>query len=177
MPIKYLKSHCSNPNTNTEITVDWRLNSEFIEFEFQVTTNIGPRTSTEFTNNYQDNWGLWEYDVVEVFIKKEGNTYLELQVSRFEQPFALIIEKPREVFYKPKELKTEFSSTNIGNTWKSLIKIPFSEIPGTGNILYGNCFSCLGHGNRSFYGLNINTDSSPDFHRPELFINLSENKA
>ena len=58
--------------------------------------------------------------------------------------------------------------------WVAIFKIPLSEIPGSGNKLYGNFFSCLGSDTRSYYALNINTEDTPDFHRPDLFIKLGE---
>ena len=70
-------------------------------------------------------------------------------------------------------LNTHFSCVK-NKDWKAVFKIPLSDIPGSGNKLYGNFFSCLGSDTRSYYALNINSEDAPDFHRPELFVELGD---
>ena len=173
--MKKLIGHHKNPDSNIEILVNWDIKFEYIEFEFSVKNLTNFHTCDEYTDNFRENSGLWDYDVVEIFISRNQFTpYLELQLSPKEQPFALLINIPRKETAFPQNLNTE-SEKITNNPWVSKFKIPLSDIPGSGNILYGNCFSCLGSGKtRSYYALNINSEDGPDFHRPDLFIEFGK---
>lgn len=168
----YPHSSCA---PRSQVSVNWELNQQLLTFSFTVSSYV-PNTNHNFTKSYQDNWGLWDYDVVEVFLKKENtNSYLELQTSPLNQPFALIIEKPREKYFSPKDLLLSIENEVLEQKWKAKITIPISSIPGEGSKIFGNCFACLGkQENREYFALNLNSEQTPDFHRPELFIQLGD---
>jgi hypothetical protein len=148
---------------------------DFVHFDF-VVKDHKPKTNPNFTTDYKSNWGLWDFDVVEVFVQRANTShYLEVQLSPLGQPFALVIEKPREVFYAPSSLKAQFHTDYRGHDWHSRISIAIDDIPGSGQNLFGNCFACLGDTpHREYYALKINQEERPDFHRPDLFISLGD---
>ncbi len=172
-----LRPHHSNTSNEFSPRVGWTIDDEMIHFKFEMQgssqINGNPKFSTNYLDNPDKNWGLWEHDVFEVFISKDGESYLEVQISPLGQNFVLKIKKPRKVFESPASFsgKTETISTK---PWHCLISIPFSDIPGSSKSLTGNCFCVVGEAKREFYALNINSEKDPDFHRPELFINFGE---
>lgn len=171
---KSLKLHhtCSSQH---KITVDWEITTGHVIFNFKV-QNYRPNTSENFSSDYTKNWGLWDFDVVEVFVRKlNSDHYLEVQTSPKNEPFALIIEKPREVYHSPEQLELSIENQCENNIWTAMLKLKLDDIPGDGTVIEGNCFACLGpQDEREFFALNINTDNQPDFHRPNLFIKLGE---
>ena len=172
--MKNLIAHKSNSFKDLEAQVSWELKDESIDFEFLIKSSIPFYTSDKFSSNYFDNKGLWDFDVVEVFLKKEGVKYLEFQCSPLGQPFSYLIEKPRVSFDYPSKLNISTKVEVLDETiWKTWISIPYSDIPGSGTLITGNCFACLGK-ETQYFALNINTDDRPDFHRPELFIDFGD---
>lgn len=171
---KKLKLHklCAS---NHKVLVDWKLEGEYVHFDFEV-RNYTPHQNKEFGNDYKENWGLWNTDVVEVFIKRnDSQDYLEVQTSPLNQPFGLIIEEPRVKWHIPKVLDLAVSNITLAGIWKSTLSIGLNFIPGTSNHFIGNCFACLGREeSREYFALNINTEKTPDFHRPELFVEIGE---
>ncbi|MCO4753174.1 MAG: hypothetical protein KC478_01765 [Bacteriovoracaceae bacterium] len=132
-------------------------------------------TSDEFSEGYK-NWGLWDYDVFELFLSKNEGTktpYLELQVSPLNQQLALMIETPRQKWFYPETIGLQTTALVEGNMWKSTIKINLDDIPGSSNIVYGNAHAILGNP-RKHFSLVPNTESAPDFHRPELFREITQ---
>ena len=173
--MKKLTPHRKNSAHNLDIHASWKIKSSSIEFTITVNDYINSYVNKEFVVNSWNNVGLWDFDVVEVFISREAKLpYLELQSSPLNQYFSLIVSKPRLETNTPINLKVN-TTVSSQNPWVTTFDIPFKDIPGSGNILYGNCFSCLGSAkNRGYYALNINDDEVPDYHRPELFIKLGD---
>ena len=167
--------HHKNEGKKLDICASWLINKDSIEFTITVNDYDSSNINKAFSLTSWNNEGLWNYDVVEVFISRANKTpYLELQSSPINQKFALIINIPRIDFESPKILSTKVDISSK-NPWVTVINIPISDIPGSGNILYGNCFSCLGSAKkRQYYALNINDGESADFHKPELFVKFGE---
>jgi hypothetical protein len=155
----------------------WKIDGDVIQFNFEIQGLNSLNSSEKFTKSYLDepknNWGLWNYDVFEVFISRDGIHYLEVQVSPLSQNFVLSITKPRLEYKVPKAFTGKTETISI-NPWCAQITIPLSEIPGQTNILTGNCFSVIGEKKREYFALNINDESEPDFHRPDLFTKFGE---
>jgi len=132
-----------------------------------------------FSSDYDKNWGLWNHDVVEAFLQLREHPedvtapYLEIQVSPLNQPFCLLIKKPREEFFYPKELSFSSAVQMEERVWTTEIKLELpSDLRGT--FLFGGFFSCVRADEREFYALNPNSEEAPDFHRPDLFLALDE---
>ena len=176
----YLKKHGQDAAKN-RIKVSWKreLDKVIIDFEAQKRLSEEWHTDSAFTSDWSKNWGLWNKDVVEVFLQLRANDqdtkapYLEIQVSPLNQPFALIITEPRKVFYAPKELTFTHSVTVEGRLWTAHMEVILpKDLKGT--HLYGGFFSITGYEPREFYALEPNPEATPDFHRPELFLSLDE---
>lgn len=144
---------------------------------------VSKRDNSEYCANpdlgddYSKNWGLWENDVVEAFIQlrstadEESAPYLEIQLSPLNQPFALLITKPRELFDYPENLDFSHEVTGEERTWRSTLTVTLPQ-QLQGEYLFLGLFACLGIGEREFFALNPNPEINPDFHRPELFENM-----
>ncbi len=139
-------------------------------------------TSPHFQAENAKNWGLWEYDVVEAFIQARNSVeevhapYVEIQVSPMNQGFNLIIVEPRKLYYTPLELNFthEVKTFETEETYGFQANISL-VLPWRDKFYFGNCFACLGHGEkREYFALNPNPELKPDFHRPELFALLPE---
>jgi hypothetical protein len=174
----FLKKH-SDSHAEHGIKVAWTQGegSLSIHFEVRKRTNKPWLADEAFTADWSKNWGLWNKDVVEAFLQLRTSPqdhqapYLELQVSPLNQPFALIITEPRVAFQPPRVLHFKSESSIEGKLWKCdmEIKLP-DELQG--HLLYGSFFSCLGQEPREYYAMEPNPESTPDFHRPGLFLPL-----
>jgi hypothetical protein len=174
----YLKKH--DPSfSNHRIKVDWQRNERFITIEFLVQKRLGPEWQSDhsFSTDWSKNWGLWNNDVVEAFLQLRGvesditAPYLEVQVSPLNQPFALIITEPRKVYSPPKQLSFKSEVSLEKKTWSVKMELELPE-ELKGEHLFGGFYSCLATGPREYYALELNPEANPDFHRPELFLNL-----
>ena len=176
----YLKKHGPSFSGHS-IKITWQRLDRKVVIEFEVKKRIGPAWQTDevFTNDWSKNWGLWNKDVVEVFLQLRENDqdtkapYLEIQVSPLNQPFALIITEPRKVFYAPKELNFSHSVSVEGRLWTGHMEVEFPK-DLKGKYLFGGFFSITGHDPREYYALEPNPETNPDFHRPELFLSLDD---
>ncbi len=175
----FLKKHGTGVGEN-RVKASWTqvsLREVIITFEVQKRHSRTWYGDSKFGDNYKENWGLWNFDVVEAFLQMRSSEtelnapYLEIQVSPLNQPFALIITEPRKVFHAPENLVMETFVELDEKNWKAEFKVTLpEEIKGT--HLYGGFFACLGNGPREFYALEPNLEAAPDFHRPDLFLSL-----
>lgn len=176
----FLKKHGAGVATHL-VKTEFDLSGRQLTLQFTVTKRDGSEycANPDFSDDYSKNWGLWETDVVEAFIQLRSTPeevsapYLEVQLSPLNQPFALFIQKPREIFDYPKDLSFEHESTGEERTWRAKLEVKFPD-ELKGRQLYLGLFACLGIGEREFFALNPNSDEAPDFHRPELFECVGE---
>lgn len=162
--------------------VRWQLTPEgWFEATFEVPLppgaawNVNPAYSR---TDYRENWGLWEHDVVELFLQPRphpdvtSGPYLELQLSPLGQPFALIIEEPARRYFAPETLAFLRENTLAADSWRVRVAV---QVPGyaPGAPLFGNLTSCLGPaGARCYWGLVLSGDGAVDFHQPVEFVQL-----
>ena len=176
----FLKKH--HPSVAIHLVkCELKVSGRILTFHFTVTKRNGSEycANPEFGQDYSKNWGLWETDVVEAFIQLRNSIdevsapYIEIQLSPLNQPFALLIKKPRESFDYPQGLEFSHESSGEERTWSStlIVKIP-EELQG--RHLFVGLHACLGIGEREFFALNPNPEENPDFHRPELFEEVAE---
>jgi hypothetical protein len=170
-----LQAHHKNKTHFYCPEVKWSIDSSDIHFTFIVKSSNGFYTNPNFGMDYVKNTNLWDFDVVEVFLNKGGESYLELQLSPLGQPFSYLIIKPRVECVIPSVLPVQMSTNLKENVLTANISVPISYLPGAGNSIYGGCFSCLGF-ETEYYSLNPNKEDAADFHRPELFIHFGEIK-
>lgn len=175
----FLKKHSPGAAGNV-VKVDWSISGREVSLNFTVTkrTSKAFLSDSVFTEDWAKNWGLWNKDVVEAFIQLRSHKddlkapYLEVQVSPLNQPFALVIFEPRKTFQAPKVLNFEHSVVIDGKTWSTSMKFTLPE-ELKGDLVYGGFFSCLESDPREYYALEPNPENNPDFHRPELFLELA----
>jgi len=179
-----LIQHSSNPENTDVVSVDYQVTNKQVSIQFKVLTPQ-VHVSDEFTKEGFANHGLWNFDVVEVFIQKRETSspaselitgdYLEIQCSPMNQKFALLVKKPRIEVEPIEALGTQFSAIEIPGGFEVEFTIPITDIPGDGADVYTNFCVCLGASDkRCYYALNINTEGKADFHRPDLFINIGK---
>jgi len=184
MANKILQLHrSSDPNNAPRVEVwhDYDAQSHNLSIAFCVVQNEDFHCNEEFKNS-PFNWKLWEWDVVEAFLQLRSDEedknapYLEIQVSPLNQRLLLIITKPRQKFYSPLNFDFESKTTITKGKWETKIemKLPQEHL-GSGKLLYGNFFACLGEGQkRRFFAQVINQDKEPNFHIPENFTKITE---
>ena len=176
----YLKKHAPGHAGHT-IKVNWTVEGRVVALSFVVSKrgNSSWYADENFSQDWSENWGLWDNDVVESFLQlrsHEGDLtapYLEVQISPLNQPFALIITEPRKSYHAPKVLDFTHSVNLSEKSWEAFLKVTLPEDLKEGT-LFGSFFACLGSGDREFYALENNPEINPDFHRPELFQKLVE---
>jgi hypothetical protein len=174
----FLKKHGTGQSLHA-VKVDWSITGYDLEVKFHVhKRSLRPWLCDDaFTSDWSKNWGLWNKDVVEVFIQPRktfedlGAPYLELQVSPNNRPFALIITEPRKKFSPPQKLHFTHEVMLEGLNWDTNMKFTLPE-EFRGGEIFGNFFACLDHDPREYYALELNPESNPDFHRTELFLPL-----
>ena len=121
-------------------------------------------------------WGLWDWDVVELFVSPGGPApYYEFQVSPLGQYFELEILEPRRRWDRAYRSGLTWDADRAGEgEWAATMRIPLRRIGITGEgalrWLRGNAFAILGApGSRTYWSLHTPPQSVPDFHRPEHF--------
>lgn len=183
--MQILTPHHTNAlkSAKIETTHCFRDNCLIVEFTVSHLDNLNVCNS--FSKDHYNNHGLWNFDVVEVFVQrasyhKQHVKYLELQISPLQQAFALFIDMPRiktrdiRLFC---ELSSRLFSEQTTAGFNAKFEVALHDIPGEGDKLFGNFFACLGSkGNREYFALNINDEAVVDFHRPDLFIELADTK-
>ena len=172
-----LVQHPEYLRPNHKVFVDYSLTNDCVEIQFKVETDK-LITSNDFKTNGFENWGLWNFDVVEVFLQKSSQTdrYLELQVSPLGQKLAIDIFKPREDHRIKVDYQGTMESMITPFGFDAKFSVPLNEIPGDDKVVFGNFTACLGLTNRrSYSAISINDeDKEPDFHIPRLFQKLGE---
>jgi hypothetical protein len=168
-----LQAHHQNKTSFYVPRVLWDITKDSINFTFSVDAQKGFYANPDFSEDYSKNTNLWDFDVVEIFINRGGESYLELQLSPLGQPFSYHILKPRVECIIPSELPITMSSKIESNTMTAKFSIPLSFLPGTDSSIFGGCFSCLGE-ETEYYSLNPNSEDAADFHRPDLFIKFGD---
>lgn len=170
-----LNAHGSNIHPTYECQFRCEIVDQFFELNFEVLSKTNAfYTNEKFTKEGLENWGLWEFDVIELFLStKCAPPYLELQLSPLNQKFALYINTPRDDFFYPIDWKDFKSSSDYSqNKWSGQIRIDLDKIPQyKKGPLYGNVFAILGE-IREYYAFHTNPEQKPDHHRPDLFREL-----
>lgn len=169
-----LRPHAQNcPSNISQVMVAIKREGEFLVAHFQVKAKE-LHTSDQFSKDGWVNDGLWNFDVVELFVQKQNsdNHYLELEVSPLGQKLALLIKKPREDFGPVIPQGSDITAEITDSGFEATFKILISDIPGDGDLILGNAHACLGSGDRCHFSLFDGAKGKPDFHRPDFFQNL-----
>lgn len=109
--------------------------------------------------------GLWEYDVVEVFLVGEDGKYLEVELGAGGHWLVLGFEGVRNKVNDFTSFAPDHRhSSAVLGTWQSIITIPWDMIPSPLRAL--NAFVIAGG---QFLALNAVPGAEPDFHQPATY--------
>jgi hypothetical protein len=110
--------------------------------------------------------GLWDFEVVELFLSGDGNRYLEVELGPHGHHLALILEGKRNIIEK--KLPLEYTALIRGSRWRGTAAVPAAYIPG--GRLTGNLYAIYGPAEaRIHLALYPLGGDAPDFHRLEDF--------
>ena len=111
-------------------------------------------------------WGLWDYEVVELFVVGSLDAYTEIELGPHGHHLVLKFQKRREAFES--ELPIDYSSEIQGDCWKGEARIPWSYLPEDPGG--ANAYAIHGEGEqRRFLSVFPVLGPDPDFHRIEQF--------
>ncbi len=176
-----IKNKGSDWKNLTEIQSAWT--EEAVYFRFRCwfdELNVNPEWSKE-----EPVHGLWEKDVVEVFIRPDScDDYFEIEISPLGQYLDAHIRKPRiEVNWSwNSRLRRSVSIDSKKRTWHAFLALPFEPIlgpcgskrfPMVGDAWRVNLFRTAGEGEkRDYLAWSPTFTPRPDFHVPSAFGNL-----
>lgn len=110
--------------------------------------------------------GLWEYDVVELFLLGEGERYLELELGPCGHYLALELEGRRQC--RRRGAPIAFQAARSGDRWAGLAAVPRDWLPP--GPLRANAYTIhTVSGRRHYRAWTPVPGPSPDFHRLEAF--------
>lgn len=170
-------------NSAAQYSVHYQFYDHFdqIEILFTIKSFISPwHTNASFSDDARKNWGLWNYDVVEVFWQNRTSIpdlfapYYEWQSSPNDKHFCLQISRPRVSYHTPLFCPITFDNKlSHQDCWITSFKIPKDVLPPK-TLPYIGLFAILGReGKRQFFSHHKQITSQPDFHRPEFFLPIS----
>ena len=115
--------------------------------------------------------GLWEFEVVELFLRGDADTYLELEFGPFGHYLALRFNAYRQVL-ESGGLALQYECGRRGDRWSGRARLPVRHLP----VGLRSCNAYAMHGAdkiRRYLALYPPGGSEPDFHRLEGFRPLS----
>lgn len=111
--------------------------------------------------------GLWEYEVVEVFLVGEAGRYLELEFGPAGHYLALTLSGYRQVERSDHALDY-VAQIGVGGRWQGSARAPLSLLPR--GIRAANAYHIHGPPDARVYAAAVPVPGAqPDFHRTELF--------
>lgn len=167
--------------TRTSVASVWNENAVFFRFQAAYDRlNTAPELGPEGPHQR-----LWDFDVVEVFIKPAGTDgYFEIEVSPLGQWVDLFVLKPRTHLdwdWRSRLVTRVWLDDGLGR-WNTILKLPFSPMreknpgvptPAIGSVWRVNFFRAAGtEPNRLYLAWSPTFTEAPDFHVPEAFGNL-----
>ena len=166
---------------NTEVRCAW--NEEDFYFYFWAPF-VDLYVNDEWTRD-ESVYGLWERDVVEVFLRPEiSETYFEFEVSPVGQWLDILVRRPRKDvdFGWRSGLKVQCELDSQRRLWTARLIIPAKPMihvlqlpsaPKSGDIWKVNLFRISGAApSREYLAWQPTFTPQPDFHVPEAFGNL-----
>ncbi len=163
-----LKGHWANSHNDYQVQIDAHYQQGQFLLDFQLQTPTCWNLASGFNDDARKNWGLWQKDVVEVFLqKKNQDDYQEFQFSPDEKSLELVIHRPRKILSTPLIASAPWKCHKLQEkTWHCQWKMDLNQ-PQEYKI---GVFAILGFEQRCYFSLNPNSEEQADFHRPELFV-------
>ncbi len=114
-------------------------------------------------------WGLWEHEVVELFVLGPGERYTEIELGPHGHHLVLQLEGVRRPV--PRELALEYEAEIEGDRWRGLARVPRALLPEGPHRV--NAYAIHGQGEaRRYLAFEPVPGDRPDFHRLERFVAL-----
>lgn len=114
--------------------------------------------------------GLWDYEVVELFLRGDGDIYLELEFGPLGHFLALSLDGYRE--RQTSGLAIDYECSITGPRWTGRAAIPATYLPA--GMRSCNAYAIHGSGNaRRYLAVYPSGGREPDFHQLESFRPLS----
>ena len=111
-------------------------------------------------------WGLWDFEVVELFLVGADGTYSELEFGPHGHHLVLTLAGPREIVRR--ELPMEYRVERAGDRWRGHARIAAAWMPSS--IVRFNAFAIHGQGPaRRYLAHGALPGPKPDFHQPDRF--------
>ena len=111
-------------------------------------------------------WGLWEYEVVEVFLVDHNGHYTELEFGPHGHYLGLRLTAPRQI--SEKHLSLEYVATIDRKRWTAKAFVAQQHLPK--KIASINLFAIHGSGqHRRYLSWSPLPGTVPNFHQPHVF--------
>ncbi len=114
--------------------------------------------------------GLWEYEVVELFLLGSEQRYLEIELGPHGHHLGLRLEGRRRVVER--DIGIELRTRRLGRHWRGEASLDLEWLPP--GLHAANAYAMHGRGpDRRFLAAHPVPGPEPDFHRLECFAPLS----
>jgi hypothetical protein len=160
----------------TSVKTEFRLDGSLLQARFDVRSSAATYLNTDLAVG-SSQWGLWDWDVVELFVSVDGSEactpYFEFQVSPLAQFLELKIIEPRKNVDRGFISGFGYAAKRLSETdWSAEMQIPLDRLGWKGDVamIRGNAFAILGAPPaRSYWSLFLGPQEKPDFHLPREF--------
>ena len=110
--------------------------------------------------------GLWDYEVVEVFLLGEGERYTEIELGPHGHHLVLMLEGERNAVHQGTLL--DYAVERQADRWTGVARVPLGWLPPDCDRL--NAYAIHGRGeDRRYLAWRPTLGAAPDFHRLERF--------
>ena len=115
-------------------------------------------------------WGLWDYEVVELFVLGPGERYTEIELGPHGHHLVLRLEGRRSAVAR--ELPLDFEATISGGRWRGRARLDAALLPPGPHR--ANAYAIYGVGAaRRYLAWAPAPGPAPDFHRLESFRSVT----
>ncbi len=112
-------------------------------------------------------WGLWDYEVVELFVCGPGEQYTEIEVGPYGHHLVLRLDGVRQIIER--ELALDFAVQRGEGRWQGRAEIPRAFLPDGPHRI--NAYAIHGQGEgRRYLCWSPTRGDAPDFHRLDAFV-------
>jgi len=111
-------------------------------------------------------WGLWEHEVVEVFVAGEGMSYTEIELGPHGHHLVLRLEGIRKVVQR--ELPLDYTVSSAEGRWQGVARLDRDLLPRGPHRM--NAYAIRGEaGARRYLAWQPLPGAEPDFHQLSCF--------
>ena len=118
-------------------------------------------------------WGLWEFEVVEIFVAGRDGAYTEIELGPHGHHLILRFKEPRRPWAQ--ELPLDYRASIQHSLWSGKALVPWSYLPPAPHRINLYAIHGLGAGRR-YLALQPVPGEQPDFHQLDFFKAISFGK-